>query len=289
MSDNLPATQQTMLSAEELMDILAKVGAVDEKREGYGAIRMKVTGNIFQTDDDVWMSNPKTNEPAFVARLLGPPEQYQAFWFDKARAERAGRPEMADRFCRSRYDHPDEAREYGTNGAPCRSCIFKPWGEERQHCAWKGDLRFQMVKEDGVMTGDEPVYEISLSTTSMVEWRGAGKDRKKGSATDKTFVLKLGDFMQNLAAEWEVSPQEAVELGWVALNEGLVAAEFRIVQQTNEELGRTWSVVSLTPVFVQRPEVNTTQLTTGEEEEEVIEGEVSPEAPDSTDLDSLPF
>lgn len=250
-----------VLDPEEIQRILAGQGAIDNADEGFGSIRMKMSGNTFQTDDDVWVSNPKSGEAAFTARLMGPPKQYQAYWFDKADAEKAGRPDIADRFCKSYYDNPQEAREYGTNGASCRACPFKPFGGAGKSCSWRGDLLFQIIPEDGVLKGDEPLHELSLSTTGMIEFRGTKRAPMEGSVSAKNFQTQLAEYcivhMDDLGVP-EGTQQERVEkaimVGLNALSEGLVAAEFRILTATNEERGQSWPVVSLTPVHVQAPE-----------------------------------
>jgi len=149
---------------------------------------MKTSGTNFVTDDDMWMTNTKSGEPAFVARLLNPPVQYQAFYFNAADAAEAGRPEMEKRFCKSHYDNPNENREFGTNGASCRACPFNPFGNKRPKCSWKGDIAFQIIPDDGVLKGDEPIYSLTLSTTGMIEYRGTRKDNVGGSVTDKNFM-----------------------------------------------------------------------------------------------------
>lgn len=259
------------LTAEEITAILAGHGAVDEQETGY--IRMKVSGTNFTTEDDVWMTNPKTGAPAFVARLLGPPQQYQAFFFDKAAAEKAGRPEMEKRFCKSHYDNPNENREYGTNGASCRACPFNPFGNERPKCGWKGDLAFQIIPEDGTLKGDEPIHALTLSVTGMIEWKGTRKDNVAGSVTDKNFMHRLAEESIKNAADWGVTPEQAVLIGLNALAEGMVAAEFRSVRAINEEKGMEWHVVSLNPVHIQRPD-ELAALESGEEADyiEVEEG-----------------
>ena len=298
MTDIVPLGEP--MTPEQLQKILAGAGAIDEKNDSYGATRMKVNGNTFQTDDNVWMSNPKSEAPAFTARLMSPPEQYQAFWFDDAAAERAGRPEMAGRMCKSYYDNPQEARDYGTNGAPCRSCLFKPFGDERPKCGWKGDLRFQIFPEDGELKGDEPLHEITFSVTGMIEFRGTAREPQGGSATDMNFITKLGYFAAGnpaleypgLWSEWGVTPGEAVGIALEALNEGLVVAGFRIAMQSNQDKSRTWPVVVLDPVHVERPETGTTAIPAGTTVEEnnatAAPTEDAPKTHETVDSD-LPF
>jgi hypothetical protein len=264
-SEVATAQDNAPLTADEITAILAGHGAVDEADPGY--IRMKTSGTNFVTADDMWMTNPKAGTPAFVGRLLSAPVQYQAFFFDKSAADKAGRPEMEKRFCKSHYNNPNENREYGTNGASCRECPFNPWGSERPKCSWRGDIAFQIVPEDGQLVGDEPIHELTLSTTGMIEYKGTKKDNVGGSVTDMNFMHRLAVESINNAGEWGVDPNEAVLIGLNALNEGLVAAEFRSIRAYNEERGMEWYVVSLNPVHIQKPDEGLTQIESGDEAE----------------------
>lgn len=252
MNDSAVAVPYTPLTTSEISAILAASGAIDEQNLGY--IRMKTQGTSFITDNDFWNSNPKTGTPAFTARLLGPPVQYQAFYFDAVSAEKAGRPDMVKKFCKSHYDNPNENREFGTNHASCRACPFNPFGHEQPKCGWKGDLNFQIIPEGTPLTGDEPIHTITLSLTGMIEWKGTRKTPNAGSVSDKNFMYKLAELSIEQAEEWSVPPGEAILIGLSALNEGLVAAEFRSLIARNEEKGMEWSVISLTPVHVQKPD-----------------------------------
>ena len=242
-------------SADDITAALQSAGAIDEETEQIE--RVKLDGSTFvATDDNIWVSNPKTQEPAFVARIMGPPAQFQAFWFTPELAAQAGRDDMAaGGFCKSYYDNPAEAREHGTNGASCRSCLFNPFGDSRPKCSWKGDIQFQVVPEDGTLTGEETVYTMTLSTTGMIQWKGTRKAPNAGSVTDKNFMFGLAELALQNSVEWGQQPQEAIRTALNALNEGLVAASFRIVRATNENNGNTWSVPVIEPVHIEVPSV----------------------------------
>lgn len=254
--------QPAALSPEDITAILAKAGAVDEEQEEF--FRIKTDGTNFVSDDDIWMTNPKTDEPAFTARLLGPPVQYQSKWFDADAAYEAERPEMANKFCKSYYDNPQENRERGTNGASCRDCIFKPFGDGSFKCSWKGDIQFQIVPDDGVMVGDEIVWTMTLSTTGMMEWRGTRKNRTGGTATEKNFMHRLAELSLQKSVEWGLEPDAAVIAGLTSLAGGGVAAEFRAIRVTNEQRGNTWTVPSLNPVHIELLGSNEPQIESGE-------------------------
>jgi hypothetical protein len=247
------ATEGTF-SAEDITAALQSAGAIDEEQERVE--RVKVDGSTFvATDDNIWVSNPKTQEPAFVGRIMGPPSQFQAFWFTPELAAQAGRDDMATGgFCKSYYDNPAEAREHGTNGASCRACLFNPFGDSRPKCGWKGDIQFQVVPEDGTLTGEETAYTLTLSTTGMIQWKGTRKAPNEGSVTKKNFMFGLAELALQHQTEWGLGPQEAIRVALNALAEGLVAASFRIVRATNENNGQTWSVPVIEPVHIEVPD-----------------------------------
>jgi hypothetical protein len=255
-------TPTTPLTPDEISAVLAGAGAIDEEGEQF--LRIKIDGTNFVSDDEIWMTNPKTGEPAFTARLLQGPMQYQSFWFTPEAAVEADRPDMANKFCKSHYDNPQENRERGTNGASCRACPFNPFGNEYPKCSWKGDIQFQIIPDDNVMKGDEPVWTLTLSTTGMIEWRGTRKNQTGGSATDANFMNKLANLALEKAPEWGIEPEQAIIAALTSLNGGGVAAEFRAMRMTNEQSGNTWSVPSLTPVHIELLTEETTQIESGE-------------------------
>jgi len=252
--------QVATLTSEEISAILAAAGAVDEEQEQFH--RIKVDGQSFvANDDNIWFSNPKTKEPAFTARIMGPPSQFQSFWFTQEDAITANRPEMANSFCKSSYDNPQENRVRGTNGASCRDCQFNPFSDRRPKCSWKGDLQFQIVPDDGMLTGEEVVYTLTLSTTGMIQWRGTRVNPKGGSVpnTDNT-MHALAKLALSLAPEWGMEPEQAIVAALTALNNGMVAAEFRIFRNTNENNGQTWSIPVITPVHIETGLVDDKQM-----------------------------
>jgi hypothetical protein len=255
--------QTQTLSPEEITAILQGQGAVDEEAEEFH--RIKTDGTNFVSDNDIWMSNPKTGEPAFVARLLQSPVQYQSFWFTPEAATEAGRPEMANRFCKSHYDNPQENREFGTNGASCRACPFNPFDKSvYPRCSWKGDIQFQIIPEDGVMKGDEIVWTMTLSVTGMIEWKGTRANPTGGSATDQNFMHRLATLAAGMAPEWGVNAEQAIVEALTSLQGGGVAAEFRAIRVSNEQSGNTWTVPSLNPVHIERMSGTDAQIEGGE-------------------------
>ena len=246
------ALQTESLSPEEITAILQGAGAIDEEGEQF--YRLKVDGTNFVSDDDIWMSNPKTGEPAFTARILANPVQFQSYWFTPEDAVKYDREDMVSGgYCKSYYDNPQEARETGTNGASCRSCMVNPFQKNvRPKCSWKGDIQLQIIPEDGVMKGDEEVMTLTLSTTGMIQWRGT-RANPSGGSVDNTnnFQFLLAQLALAKAPEWGISGQEAITAALTSLVGGGVAAEWRIHRVTNEESGNTWSVPAATPVHIE--------------------------------------
>jgi hypothetical protein len=256
MTDN--ALQTEALSPEDIAAILADAGAIDEEGETF--YRLKVDGSNFVGNDDIWMSNPKTGEAAFTARILANPVQFQAMWFQAAKdgqpsdAVTYNRPDMeGGGYCKSYYDNPAEAREVGTYGASCRSCMVNPFQQTyRPKCGWKGDLQLQIIPEDGVMKGDEVVQTLTFSTTGMIQWRGTKKSPSGGSVEGtNNFQFLLAQLALAKAPEWGLTAKEAITAALTSLVGGGVAAEFRIHRVTNEEAGNTWSVPAATPVHIE--------------------------------------
>ena len=252
MTNSETALQVETLTPEEITAILQGAGAIDEEGESFN--RLKVDGTNFVSDDDIWMSNPKTKEPAFVARILDNPVQFQSYWFTPEDAVKYDREDMVGGgYCKSYYDNPQEAREVGTNGASCRACMVNPFQKNvRPKCSWKGDIQLQIIPEDGVMKGDEVVHTLTLSTTGMIQWRGT-RANPSGGSVDGTnnFQFLLAQLALAKAPEWGLSSSEAINAALTSLVGGGVAAEWRIHRVTNEDSGNTWSVPAATPVHIE--------------------------------------
>jgi len=260
MSNEETAVQIEALTPDEITAILQGAGAIDEEGETF--YRLKVDGTNFVSDDEIWMSNPKTGEPAFTARILSNPVQFQSYWFNVAKeennfvsdGERFGREDMVSGgYCKSYFDNPAEAREVGTNGASCRACQVNPFQKNiRPKCSWKGDLQLQIIPEDGVMKGDEVVQTLTLSTTGMIQWRGT-KANPQGGSVDGTnnFQFLLAQLALAKAPEWGLTGPQAINAALTSLVGGGVAAEWRVHRVTNEQAGNTWSVPAATPVHIE--------------------------------------
>jgi hypothetical protein len=249
-----------LFKPEELSTILANAGAIEQPSETFSRLRLE--GPNFVAEDNAWQTPIKGGGPALICRIVAPPEEYQAKWFTDADAQLGDRPDMAGgKFCKSRFGVPSEAREFGTNGASCRTCIFNPFQRDYQNkCAWKGDVRVQPFPDgpDPELSGDEPIYTLTISTTGMIEWKGTASSNMRGSVSERNFIARLGQFaITNAKDIWDIDPtsrmgaEQAIMRGLGALNAGLVAAELRSLKMVNEERGREWYVPSFVPIHIE--------------------------------------
>ncbi len=254
------------LSAADITALLRGAGAIDDAGSTFN--RMKVDGSMFTAGDQVFPYNPNTGAPAFIGRLIGPPEQYQGFWFGEKAAIFANRAEDANSMCKSYYDEPSQARKFSEHGNSCEACPFQPFHtpppDMGGKCSWKGDIGLNIVPADGVLTGTEEEWTLTLPTTSMIEFRGTRKAPTAGSVSELNFMHKLALFAQDHAQEWGFNTvEEAVGAALTSFQLGGVAAEFRLLRAQNEDRSRSWNVISLTPVWVNTDFENLQQLGDG--------------------------
>ena len=261
-----PATKAVALaapSADEITKILQGMGALETPSTQYN--RIKVEGSIFTIDDEPFVYNPKTDAPAFTARIVNSPDQYQSLWIDDNSAKILDRPELAGRFCKSHFAIPTEARVFSETGYSCKECPAAPFVknsplENGKRCQWKGDVELQLVDpatgqfrtitdpSTGEIMPDERVWTLTLSTTAMMEWQGTAKDGAAGNVSQYNFMHKLALYgIENFP---DLDTSSAIRAAINALGEGRVIAEFRSLRAENKEMGRTWTVPSATPTAI---------------------------------------
>jgi hypothetical protein len=251
---------------------LVRAGATEERTH---VNRIKVEGLNFivpGNDDEAWATPLKGGGPAMVCRLTGGVSEYQAKWFDEAATIQADRPEMLKSFCKSRIGIPGEDREFGTGKTSCRECPFNPFDKSAKNkCSWKGDIEVQPFPEgdEPELTGEEPIYTLTLNTSAMFKWKGPARDG------ETHFIKELTKFALVHAKElWDIevlSDEDAdrvINRALGALNAGRVAAELRSVKQVNEEYGREWYVPIFTPVMIDVSEADDQHALLGEGEPE---------------------
>ena len=262
----------TSVSETDYTVFLRNHGGIEEA--GTSFLRAKLDGAAIMLDDEPFVGNPKTGTAALVARIVSPPKQYQAFWFDAESAEHADRPEKADSFCKSYFDEPTQARKFSSDGAECDKCPFSPWLRDiAKRCQWRGDLAFQPIDPDSGLYRPD-IWTISLSTTGMIEWQGTNRSPVKGSVSDLNTMQKLARLA---VATWpDIEPESAVVRGLTELALGNVLMEMRVLRGSTEDGARTWPVLSLTPTeFL--------EITAG------IAEIAGPDTIAAVDIDDLPF
>lgn len=243
-----PAT----LTNDEITAALRGAGMIENRQE---FPRIRLDGLTFHAGEEMYISNPKTNTPAFLAQIVTPPAEYQSRWFedDGVLARAVGRPEIAGHMCKSHFDVDGQRREYAEDGTSCRKCPVNPFVRRdnlppearEQRCSWRGDVELRILDEDGQMI-DETVWTMSLPTTGMIEWKGTSKEPEKGSATELNFMQRLA----RLGAESNPdNPTQGIFNAMTALSLGHVVAEVRSIPQQAQN-GNRYSVISFTPVVI---------------------------------------
>jgi hypothetical protein len=260
------------LSKEELTALLQREGWA-EKASGDNYPRMKLDGQMLTTPEGgMYVYNPaKPAIPALTVRIVRPPEEYWAIWIDGSVARGISRPDLEGTFSKS-YIHPDPDRKVwpsdevyqelrSTDGlTDDRGNPVKP--------SWKGDILLQIIPDEGMLTGDEPVYLLTLSTTSLIDFKGTSRAPSEGSVSEDNFITKLSNFAQS--AEGVTDPAKAVLDALTSLSLGGVAAEVRILRAENKERGQTWSVVVFDPIHVE-PMDDVPAIGDGESDDEAVQ------------------
>lgn len=282
---NLPAV--TSMEPDEFTAVMIAAGFMSPPMGGSGINRIKVAGSNLMLGDDIIASyNAKTKEPALIVQLLDEPVQYQSMWFEAPLAMAVGRPNIADKYCRSHFDTPSEGRKYSEDGTSCDSCPVHPFMPNERlpeealkqsgasKCSWKGDIEFRILEkqEDGTLAAtDETVYTMTLATTGMIEFQGSNSKNGNpmaGSVSDentKVRIAKLG------LAKWG---DQGILKAATYLRLGGVIAELRLIPASNKDKNYNYVVPSFNPIEIL----------------EVTEPAALPEgSPETTDADAVPF
>lgn len=236
-------------SSADVTDILRKMGILEAPRSDFH--RVKVDGTIFYFGDEPFVTNPKSGAPAFTARIIDSPEEYQALFMDAEHANYVGRPHMAGKFCKSHFDIPSQNRDFAEDGTSCRQCPLMPFKKAAdipaglKKCQWKGDLQLQLVDAATGKLADETIWTLTLPTTAMIEWKGTAKEGMKGSISDQNTMHKLALLGATSNPE---DPQTGIRDAVNALALGAIIAEFRALRA--ESNGHNYTVISVTPIAI---------------------------------------
>lgn len=237
-------------------DLRALLGQTEELAKGGGGDyhRMTLKAGVLQTDDGE-MFPPLKGRPSVVLRIVSPPVYYNAFFLSENEddggfdARRLGRGDLNGRFSR-KYDDPAAQAADHNEANALYDQIEAATGKKGN---FKADMVVQIAPESGEFTGDETEYTLSLSTTSIFEWRGTSRDPFAGSVTDMNFITRLGTLARDNAAAAgldEGGQKKAILDALTALRMGGVVAEVSILMDENQEKTRSWWVLSFNPIVI---------------------------------------
>lgn len=257
------------LSHEDLMALLGQAGAVAHSQSEYH--RMTLKAGILETDDGE-MFPPRKDGPTLTVRIVTPPVYYNAFFLGEREddgafdASRVGRADLNGRFTR-KYDDPT-AQAADTN--PANEVYDQVATLSGKKGTFKADIQLQIVPASGELTGDETVYTLSLSTTSVFEWRGSSKEPDKGSVSDTNFIVRLAQLAIADAVEAKATEDEqkvAVLNAMTSLRLGGVVADVYLLRAENDKK-TVWTVISFDPIHIESIETLGTdkQLTAGDDD-----------------------
>lgn len=248
---NTPST--AVLTQEQINDALRAAGMMEDSGEQFH--RIKLNGMSFEAGDEVYVSNPKTKAPAFLAQIVRTPQEYQAKWFDDdgLLARAVGRPEIAGKMCKSHFGVSGQNREFSEDGTSCRDCPVNPFAPkdslpieaQRQKCSWRGDIELRILNDDHTLV-DDTIWTLSLPTTGMIEFKGMSRNPEAGHVGELNFMQKLARLGSEGNAE---NPTAGLMRALTALQLGGVIAEVRSVPVTSDS-GNRYHVVQFTPIEI---------------------------------------
>lgn len=247
------------LSNEDLMALLGQTGMLPKQSEG-NFRRMSLTAGSLvtdpgQPDEESWP--PAKRGPTMTVRIVKPPVYYNSFFLSREEKNgaidpnRIGRPDLDGRFVK-KYDDPAEQAADGFANVDVYEDLNRATGSRG---SFKADVQLQIVPEDGQMTGDEPVYTLSLSTTSALDWRGSSKNPQGGIVQDKNFIIQLAELAQNQYIEAggeQTGVAQAVLDAMTSLRLGGVVAEIYLIRtQSEKDPSIVWTVVAFKPIHIE--------------------------------------
>lgn len=259
----------TTLSNDELTALLQQAGWA-EQRTGEAPTRLKLDGNMLVTPDgEMFLYNPKhPTIPAMVVRIVKPPEEYWGMYISEANAAAFGDPSLGNTFSKS-YVVADAGRRIWPSDqafdALKAANLFDEYGKPVKP-SWKADMELQIIPDDGQLKGDEIIYTLTLSTTSLIEFKGTSRAPEAGSVSDMNFIRKLSLFA--IENDESGNPTTAVLNALTSLTLGGVAAEVRIARAENKEKGMSWSVIVFSPIHIEPMQQGDRLLKPGETDED---------------------
>ena len=240
------------LTADELNTLLQASGYASKPA---GNARLSLSGqNLVASDTgETFIYNPVKKTPACTVRIVKPMEEYNCFWVSESVAKQLGRPDLAGTFSKKFFhDSPDRTvwdSDLAYDDIKARNDLIDDYGKPLK-ASWKGDIYLQIIPESGTLTGDETIYVLSMSTTSVIEFKGTSKSPNEGVVSDLNFIRKLSYFaMQNKPED--STPEKAVIDALMSYTLGGVVAEVRCPRAEDKAHGTQWTVISFDPIHIE--------------------------------------
>lgn len=260
---NLPATPPTtavaaQLSPEDITQAMIAAGLITPAVGGADFNRVRVDGQRFIFGDkenpDYIFDSPSNGTPAFRCQIVSDAIEYNGRWFDEVLAQKAGRPTIAGKMCKTHLAIPEQAGQRAEDGTPCQTCPVYyrlPKGSEvptdangiAKKCGGMLDVEFRLLDDNGQIS-DERVWTLSMSFTGLMEWQGSFSDKAAGYVSETNFKRKLATLAATRAGD-PAKFAEAIIKATQSLQKGGVLAEGRILRAERE--GNRFSVPSFNP------------------------------------------
>jgi len=248
----------TGVTNADITALLQQQGWAEKSTGGTRQWLKFANGRLVTPDGETFMYNPsKPKVPACTVRIVKPPESYKGYFITDKVAALIGQPELAGNFSK-KYDVPDANRQVWDSDLAYddidrlakTGTVFDDVTGRPLKSQWKGDMLVQIFPDSGSLTGEEPIYTLSLPATSLVEFRGSYRDPSAGSVSEFNFIHKLAQFAAG-GVEGEVEQNKAIIAAMTSLTLGGVAADVRILPAENKETKTSWSVLSFDPIHVE--------------------------------------
>jgi len=212
--------------------------------------RAKINGTTLDLDGNVFTGS--SEELTLYGRLLDVPLEYQAVWLEPADAATLGRPDAAEKFCKSYYHIPDQKGEMAEDGTSCKTCPISPFIKREnspleggKKCSWRADIIFHWTDKMGQKQDDRD-WTLSLATTSVIEMKGTSRDPVSGFVSSENFMHRLAKF--GIGVFKDDDPKTAIAKIGAMLKSGRLITSFKVVTKTGGP--RNFPVIVMEPVNV---------------------------------------
>jgi hypothetical protein len=254
------AVVPTTLDNEELLKLLGDAKMLPSAGEG-NFRRMSLKGGSLvtdpgQPDEESWP--PTRKGPTMTVRIVKPPIYYNAFFLSSEEkngsidANRIGRPDLNGKFVKKYDDPAEQAADDWANVDAYDALVQATNGNRGQ---FKGDIQLQILPEDGEFKGDEPIYTLTLSSSSAIDFRGTRKNQSGGVVQEKNFIVQLAELAQQQAIEAgagiEDIPQAILNAMTAFRLGGVVAEIYLIVTTSQKDPSISWTVIAFKPIYIE--------------------------------------